>query len=96
MAMTKTLSVRRKKFLARAFFFQANRFGWAEFGGEQNFFVTVSLGIDNFGNHFGIELEYFRRDLNTLGVTLALGSVHGDFHFLSNVEFGFGDAKRCG
>jgi hypothetical protein len=82
----KTPSVRRKDFFPRAFFLQADRFGRAEFGGEENSLVAVALGVDHFGDHFGIQLEYLGADLQTLGVTLALRSVHRYFHFLSNIN----------
>jgi hypothetical protein len=86
--MTEIPSVGRKDFLPGAFFFQSNRFSRAEFGGEENLLVAIGLGVDHFGNHFCIELEYLGGDLNTLSVTLALRSVYSNFHFVSRIELG--------
>jgi hypothetical protein len=30
----------------------------ADFGGEKNFLIAVALGVDDFGDHLGIQFEY--------------------------------------
>jgi hypothetical protein len=76
-------SFSRKQSLSRSFFFQDNRFSWTDPGGEKYFIVAVAFRFADFRDHFGIELENFRSGLDALRVTLAFGSVHGDFHRLS-------------
>jgi hypothetical protein len=76
-------SLSGKQSLSRSFFFQNNRFSWTDPSGEKYFIVAVAFRVADFRDHFGIELENFRSGLDALRVTLAFGSVHGDFHRLS-------------
>lgn len=73
-------SLRRENSFSRFFFLQDDRFGRADLRGKQDLFVGVRRWIDDFGDHFSIELKDFWRSLNAFGVAVALGSIDGDFH----------------
>src|SRR5688572_1455 len=75
----------RKQLLA--FFLDDNRFSRREAGGKKDFFIAVTLAINNFSDHFAIELKNFRCRLNASSVPFALGSIHDDFHKTSARAF---------
>jgi hypothetical protein len=76
-----------KQLLARAFLFQCDCFGRTKPGGKKNLVITIPLGINNFSDHFAIQLKNFRRRLDASRVSFTLGSVHGDFHETSSTAF---------
>jgi peroxiredoxin len=70
----------RKQFLAGSFLFQRNRFCRTDPGGQQNLIIAVAFGIDDLGDHLGVELKDFGGGLNAFCVTFAFVSIDGDFH----------------
>src|SRR5688572_9925144 len=76
-----------KQLLARAFLFQCDCFGRTKPGGKKNLVITTPLGINNFSDHFVIQLKNFRRRLDASCVPFTLGSVHSDFHETSSTAF---------
>jgi hypothetical protein len=85
-----------KQLLARAFLFQCDCFGRTKPGGKKNLVITIPLGINNFSDHFVIQLKNFSRRLDASCVPFTLGSVHSDFHETSSTARSRSSSARDG